>query len=96
VEWLVKIVSQIGREGESSLIARWNGGKSGGLYDNRHILILIEHHIRREARIERSDILEIAERLEILHRRGWHDLALKMSGSSVKIDTSHLRSLRPT
>jgi hypothetical protein len=95
VERLIKIVSQIGREGESSLIAWWDRGKSGGLYHNCHILVVIEHHIRREARIERGDILKIPEGLEILNRRGRHDLALKMSGSSVKIDTSHLESLRP-
>jgi bifunctional DNA-binding transcriptional regulator/antitoxin component of YhaV-PrlF toxin-antitoxin module len=57
---------------------------------------LIKHHIRREFRIERGDILEITERLKILNHRRWHYLALKVGRSSIEIDTSHLESLRPT
>jgi hypothetical protein len=49
---LREMIVKVGDERKSSLVSRRDGGKAGGFDDDRHIFILIEYRVRREARIE--------------------------------------------
>jgi hypothetical protein len=52
MQWLREMIAKVGGEGKSPLVSGRYRRKSGGLNDDRHIVVLIEYRIRREARIE--------------------------------------------
>jgi hypothetical protein len=52
MQWLREMIAKVGGQGKSPLVSGRYRRKSSGFDDDRHIIVLIEYRVRREAWIE--------------------------------------------
>jgi hypothetical protein len=64
------MLSKVGDQREPPLVTRRNSWKARWLGNNRHIVVLIEHHVGGEAWVQRRNVTKVPEGLEVLDRRG--------------------------